>query len=179
MPAAEKGGTGFPAGHHCGRMGINPSRKTITTDARMDILAFLAEQKILQAMEERDLSDCQFKYKPLPMEDDSFVPPELKIAYKILKNGGFLPPEVEERKEIRRLEDLITATEDEHERLRQMKKLEVLMMKIDAKRSFSTSITSQHEYYRNIVERITLRSKQPQDDSPVGPDRKRGPRETP
>ena len=159
-------------------MGINPSPKPIITDAHMDIIAFLAEQKILQAMEERDLSDCQYKYKPLPMEDDSFVPPELKIAYKILKNGGFVPPEVEERKEIRRLEDLITATEDEHERLRQMKKLEVLMLKIDAKRSFSTSITSQHEYYRNLVERITVRSKKPQDGSPSGSDRKLGPQET-
>lgn len=138
----------------------------------MDIISFLAEQKILQAMEERDLSDCRYKYKPLPVEDDSFVPPELKIAYKILKNGGFVPPEVEERKEIRRLEDMITATEDEHERLRQMKKLELLMMKIDARRSFSTSITSQHEYYRAVVERITVRSKKQQipPRGPVGRD---------
>ena len=134
----------------------------------MNILAFLAEQKILQAMEERDLSDTSFKYKPLPLEDDSFVPAELKIAYKILKNGGFLPPEVEERKEVKRLEDLITSTEDEHERLRQMKKLEVLLMKIDAKRSFSTSINSQHEYYRNLVERITVRSKTPPDKASTG-----------
>ncbi|KGO33085.1 MAG: DnaJ family domain-containing protein [Desulfoprunum sp.] len=137
----------------------------------MNILAFLAEQKILQAMEERDLSDSKYKYKPLPLEDDSFVPAELKIAYKILKNGGFLPPEVEERKEIKRLEDLITSTEDEHERLRQMKKLEVLMMKIDAKRSFTTSINSQHEYYRNIVERITVKSKTPQDKESTGNER--------
>ena len=137
----------------------------------MNILAFLAEQKILQAMEERDLSDSKYKYKPLPLEDDSFVPAELKIAYKILKNGGFLPPEVEERKETKRLEDLITSTEDEHERLRQMKKLEVLMMKIDAKRSFTTSINSQHEYYRNIVERITVKSKTPQDKESTGNER--------
>ena len=134
----------------------------------MNILAFLAEQKILQAMEERDLSDNSFKYKPLPLEDDSFVPAELKIAYKILKNSGFLPPEVEERKEIKRIEDLITSTEDEHERLRQMKKLELLMMKIDAKRSFTTSINSQHEYYRNVVERITVKSKIPPDKTSTG-----------
>lgn len=134
----------------------------------MNILTFLAEQKILQAMEERDLSDNSYKYKPLPLEDDSFVPAELKIAYKILKNSGFLPPEVEERKEIKRIEDLITSTEDEHERLRQMKKLELLMMKIDAKRSFTTSINSQHEYYRNVVERITVKSKIPPDKTSTG-----------
>ena len=127
----------------------------------MDFIAFIAEQKILQAMQERDLSDSPHKYKPLPLEDDSFVPTELKMAYKILKNSGFLPPEVEERKEIKRLEDLVTSTEDEHERLRQMKKLEVLLMKINTRRP--TSITSQHEYYRNVVERITVKSKKPQD----------------
>ncbi len=125
----------------------------------MDVIAFIAEQKILQAMQERDLSDSKNKYKPLPLEDDSFVPAELKMAYKILKNSGFLPPEVEERKEVKRLEDLIISTEDEHERLRQMKKLQVLLMKIDAKRPFSSSITSQHEYYRNVVERITVHAK--------------------
>jgi hypothetical protein len=123
----------------------------------MDFIAYIAEQKILQAMQERDLSDCKYKYKPLPMEDDSFVPVELKMAYKILKNSGFLPPEIEERKEIKRLEDLIAATEDEHERLRQMKKLEILLLKVNMKRP--TSITSQHEYYRNVVERITVKSK--------------------
>lgn len=126
----------------------------------MDIISFIAEQKILEAMQERDLSDSKYKYKPLPLEDDSFVPAELKMAYKILKNSGYLPPEVEERKEIKRLEDLIAATEDEHERLRQMKKLGVLLMKIDARRPSSSSITSQHAYYRNVVERITVNSKQ-------------------
>jgi hypothetical protein len=126
----------------------------------MNILAVIAEQKILQAMQERDLSDSKYKYKPLPLEDDSFVPDDLKMAYKILKNSGFLPPEVEERKEIKRLEDLITSTSDEAERLRQMKKLDVLLMKVNAKRPFSSSISSQNDYYRNIVERITVRSKQ-------------------
>ncbi len=129
----------------------------------MDILAVIAEQKILQAMQERDLSDSKYKYKPLPLEDDSFVPDDLKMAYKILKNSGFLPPEIEERKEVKRLEDLITSTSDEGERLRQMKKLDVLLMKINAKRPFSSSISSQHDYYRNIVERITVRSKQPKE----------------
>jgi len=129
----------------------------------MDILAVIAEQKILQAMQERDLSDSKYKYKPLPLEDDSFVPDDLKMAYKILKNSGFLPPEIEERKEVKRLEDLITSTSDEAERLRQMKKLDVLLMKINAKRPFSSSISSQHDYYRKVVERITVRSKQPKE----------------
>ncbi len=125
----------------------------------MDSLAFIAEQRIAEAMREKDLNSPKWKNKPLPLEDDRFVPEDLKMAYKILKNSGYLPPEIEERKEIKKLEDLIACTEDEHERLRQMKKLNVLMMKIDAKRPSTSSITSQHDYYRKVVERITVRSK--------------------
>jgi hypothetical protein len=81
------------------------------------------------------------------------------MAYKILKNSGYLPPEIEERKEVKKLEDLITRTEDEHERLKQMKKLNVLLMKVDARRPFSSNLTNQDDYYRKIVEKITLHSK--------------------
>ena len=125
----------------------------------MDSLAFIAEQRIAEAMRERDLNSPKWKNKPLPLEDDRFVPDDLKMAYKILKNSGYLPPEIEERKEIKKLEDLIACTEDEHERLKQMKKLNILMMKIDSKRSTTSSITSQHDYYRQVVEKITVHVK--------------------
>lgn len=125
----------------------------------MDLLSFIAEQKIAQAMQERDLNSPKWKGKPLPLDDDRFVPDDLKMAYKILKNSGFLPPEVEERKEVKRLEDLIASSEDEHERLKQMKKLSVLLMKIDAQRPAPVNLANQDDYYQKVVERITLHSK--------------------
>ncbi len=131
----------------------------------MDSLAFIAEQRIAEAMRERDLNSPKWKNKPLPLEDDRFVPDDLKMAYKILKNSGYLPPEIEERKEVKKLEDLISRTNDEHERLKQMKKLNVLLMKVDARRSFSSNISSQHDYYRKVVERISLNSKTKDSDS--------------
>jgi hypothetical protein len=125
----------------------------------MDPLSFIAEQKIAQAMQERDLNSPKWKNKPLPLDDDRFVPDDLKMAYKILKNSGYLPPEIEERKEVKRLEDLIACTEDEHERLKQMKKLNVLLMKIDEQRSSPVNIAGRTDYYQKIVERITLHSR--------------------
>ena len=125
----------------------------------MDPLSFIAEQKIAQAMQERDLKSPKRKNKPLPLDADRFVPDDLKMAYKILKNSGYLPPEIEERKEVKKLEDLIACTEDEHERLKQMKKLNVLLMKIDAHRSSPVNIAEQQDYYQKVVERITLHSK--------------------
>lgn len=125
----------------------------------MDVLSSIAEQKIAQAMQERDFNSPKWKNKPLPLDDDRFVPDDLKMAYKILKNSGYLPPEIEDRKEVKKLEDLIACTEDEHERLKQMKKLNVLLMKIDAQRSTPVNIADQHGYYQKVVERITLHSK--------------------
>lgn len=125
----------------------------------MDSLSFIAEQKITQAMQEKDFNSPKWKNKPLPLDDDKFVPDDLKMAYKILKMSGYLPKEIEERKEIKKLEDLIACTEDEHERLKQMKKLNVLLMKMNERRDAPVNISSQSEYYRKVVERITLRSK--------------------
>ena len=124
----------------------------------MDCLSFLAEQKINEALRKGTLTPERLKGKPLELEDDSFVPAELKMAYKILKNSGYLPPEVTERREVERLEDLIEHSQDEHERLRQMKKLQILMMKVDARRGFRSSITEQDQYYRQVVEHITIRN---------------------
>ena len=121
-------------------------------------LMMIAEQRISEAMRKGDLTSEKWKNKPLPLDDDSHIPDDLKMAYKLLKNSGYLPPEIEERKKIEKLEDLIVSTVDEHERLRQMKKLNVLLMKLDSSRPASTSISSQNDYYRQVVERISLRS---------------------
>jgi hypothetical protein len=126
----------------------------------VDALARIAERKILEALKEGDLNSEKWKNKPLPLDDDSFVPDDLKMAYKILKNSGYLPPEIEDKKEIKKLEDLIASTEDEHLRLKQMKKLNVLMMKVEARRTTPSNMAAQDDYYRKVVERITLNSKQ-------------------
>jgi len=114
----------------------------------------IAEQRIAKAIEDGTLKTDGWKNRPLPLDNDSFVPEDLKMAYKILKNGGYVPPEIEIRKEIHNLEDLIIKTEDSHQRVKQMKKLDVLMRKIDAMRSKTSSIEHDEAYYRKIVERI-------------------------
>jgi len=124
----------------------------------VDALARIAERKILEAIESGELRSEKWKNKPLPLDDDRFVPDDLKMAYKILKNSGYLPPEIEAKKEIKKIEDLIACTEDEHVRLKQMKKLNLLLMKLDAKRSTTSNIAAQDDYYRKVVERITLNS---------------------
>lgn len=118
-------------------------------------IEIIAERRISQAIAEGTLDGGSWKGKPLPLEDDSHVPADLRMAYKILKNAGYLPPELEARKEIRQLEDLIAAGEDEHTRLRQMKKLMVLNLKLGAMRQRPLQLEDA-EYRRKVTEKISV-----------------------
>lgn len=49
------------------------------------------------------------------------------MSYRILKNAGYIPPELAERKEIDSLLDMLESAEDEQLKIRQMRRLEVMM----------------------------------------------------
>lgn len=117
----------------------------------------IAEQRIREAMENGAFDNLEGKGRPLRFEDDSFVPPDLRMAYKILKNAGFLPPELEVEKEIRKAEDLLTSLDDERKRYRQAKKLNVLITKANLLRKRPINLERHQVYYRKIVEKITIR----------------------
>jgi len=125
----------------------------------MFLLTRIAERKISQAIEDGSLDFAKWKNMPLPKDDDMRVPDDLRIAYKMLKNAGYLPPEIEAKKEIQTLEEMIARTEDEHIRLKQMKKLNVLLLKMEATRKSPTNLAAQDDYYRKVVERISLNSR--------------------
>lgn len=125
----------------------------------MFIFYKIAEQRIREAMENGAFDNLEGKGKPLVFEDDSFVPPDLRMAYKILKNSGFLPPELEVEKEIKKAEDLLAAMSDERQRYMQAKKLNVLITKANMLRKRPINLEKNQVYYRKIVERITVRKK--------------------
>jgi hypothetical protein len=84
----------------------------------VNALELLAESKIRAAMAEGQFDELRGHGKPLPLEDLSRVPPELRMGFKLLRNAGCLPPELEARKEAARLGALIAATGDPAERAR-------------------------------------------------------------
>jgi hypothetical protein len=91
------------------------------------------------------------------MSNDSLVPAELRVAHKILKNAGYLPPEIETRKEIEQIEDLLATCEDEYTKVKQIKKLNYLILKLNTMKGETVNIEGQEEYYRKIVERISIK----------------------
>ena len=114
----------------------------------------IAERRILEAMREGAFDNLPGAGQPLNLEDDSRVPEDLRIAYKILKNANFVPPEVALKKEIAKTEDLLAGTEDTKEKYRQLKKLNFLIMKLNMLRGTSTGLEKAQRYEKELVERF-------------------------
>ncbi|MDI9280373.1 DUF1992 domain-containing protein [Pantoea sp. EABMAA-21] len=91
----------------------------------------LVEQQIRVAQEKGELSNLPGEGAPLQLEDESGVPPELRTAYRLLKNSGFLPPELEMRREAVQLNDLLQLLDpDDHQASELKKRLTLLEMKL-------------------------------------------------
>ena len=82
----------------------------------MDAIAWIAEQKIREAMDQGLFDNSLSRGRPVHLEDEDGVPPELRTAFKVLKDAGCLPPEVELRREIATLSELLDAALDPEER---------------------------------------------------------------
>ena len=121
----------------------------------MDAMALVAERKIREAMARGEFDNLAGAGKPLPEEDLSGVPEELRMAYKVLKNAGCLPPEVELRNEIVSLRDLVRATEDDEERRKRLKELQFKLMKLEMMRNRPLNLESFPEYEDQVVARLT------------------------
>ncbi|WP_268624400.1 DnaJ family domain-containing protein [Paenibacillus alvei] len=81
----------------------------------MDIIGWMAEQKIQEAMNEGGFDELPGKGKPLVLKDLSHVPEELRPAYLMMQNAGLLPEELHVGREVVRLEQLLAACTPEDE----------------------------------------------------------------
>ncbi|MBV1715780.1 MAG: DUF1992 domain-containing protein [Desulfarculus sp.] len=120
----------------------------------MSIFGKLAEERIKQAAERGDFDDLPGKGKPLKLEDDSNVPEELRLAYKILKNAGYTPPELDAQKELMQVEDLLANAPDEKTRYQALKRLNYLTMKLSHLRP-NSGIFNDSDYSDRVVERLS------------------------
>lgn len=115
----------------------------------------IAEERIKEAMERGEFDNLPGKGKPLVLEEESHLPPDLRMAYKILKNAGCLPPELELRKEIRTTKDMLAGMKDTQEKYRQIKKLNYLIMKLNMTRRMSPLLEEKEGgYYEKVVDKM-------------------------
>ena len=128
------------------------------TKSEMRFLEQLCERKIRAAIERGELDDLPGAGKPLDLEASAFVPDDLRIAYKLLKDGGFVPPEIELRQEIVTLKELLDAATDEDERYRLARSINdrVLRLNLALKRSFNHD--DQQVYARKVRDKLAQKA---------------------
>ncbi len=107
----------------------------------MDWLERLAEERIREAIrlrqgsgeqvERGEFDDLPLAGKPISLESNGFVPEDLRLAYKLLKDAEFLPPEMELRKEIVSLKELLATVDDEGKRLKVRRRIDDLALRLD------------------------------------------------
>jgi len=114
----------------------------------------IAERKIKEALEKGELDNLPGQGEPLSLEDDSHVPEDLRMAYKVLKNADCLPPEIELRKEIRQMEDLLETIPDEKEKYRQIKRINLKITQLNMMGHKSPLLEENQLYHSKIIDKI-------------------------
>jgi hypothetical protein len=114
----------------------------------------IVEERIRAAQQNGEFDNLPGRGQPLPLEDDSHIPEDLRIAYKILKNADCLPPEIQEKKEIRQLEELLASIPDEKERYKLIKKINYKIMKLNIMGKKSPLLEENQIYYNRVVDKI-------------------------
>jgi len=114
----------------------------------------IVELRIKEAMEKGEFDNLPGKGRPIPLEDDSHVPEDLRLAYKVLKNADCLPPELLEKKEILQMEDMLTMIPDAKERYKLIKKINFKIMKLNMMGKKSPLLEERQLYYKKLVDKI-------------------------
>lgn len=114
----------------------------------------IVEERIKKAQKNGVFDGLPGSGEPLVFENDSLVPEDLRLAYKILKNADCVPPEIEIKNEINRLEMLMSATDGSVEKYRLLKKINLLIMKLNLARNTPIQYEFPQYYEERLVERL-------------------------
>lgn len=120
----------------------------------LDGFAKLVEQRIKAAQKNGDFEDLQGTGKPIEFEDDSGIPEDLRMAYKMLKNADCTPPEIELKKQILKTEDLLSGMPDSQKKYKAIKKLNYLIMKMNCLRCTFVNM-EEPQYSGQIIDRLS------------------------
>lgn len=119
----------------------------------VDIFAKIAENRIKEAIENGIFEDLQNKGKPLIFEDETWIPEDLRLAYRFLKNSGFIPEELYLRNDIINLKAIINALDDDKERLKKIRELNYKLLKLNTLRGKPINFDVFFEYEQKIIDK--------------------------
>ena len=114
----------------------------------------IVEERIRKAQRKGEFENLAGAGQPLVLEEDRHIAEDLRLSYKILKNADCLPPEIELKKEIERTEELLCGMAETAEKYRILKKLNFLIMKLNATRNTSIEFEVPQQYSARLVDRF-------------------------
>lgn len=120
----------------------------------MTIIDQMAEAQIERAIARGELKNLSGQGKPLQLDDDSMIPEEFRMAYRILKNAGMVPPEIELKGQINALEEALSLIADKNERDHIRKKLQCLYLRLENSHGRTINLALQEEYYRKVTRKL-------------------------
>jgi hypothetical protein len=114
----------------------------------------IVEERIAAAQKKGDFENLKGSGEPLKLTDDRHIPEDLRLAYKILKNADMTPPEIELKKQIVQTEDLLQGMADTAEKHRILKKLNFMIMRLNAMRTGSIERDLPQHYTGKLVHHL-------------------------
>ena len=120
-------------------------------------LEIIAEEKIREAIARGEFANLPGAGRPLRLEDDSMIPGDLRVAYKILKNAGCIPPELELRKEIITLRSLLRTIEDAEAKRDVVRELNNKLLKMNVLGKRMVNLDDFPEYREQILGKVAGR----------------------
>ncbi len=120
----------------------------------MDAFTRIAEQRIRDAIDKGEFDNLSGAGKPLCFEDETWIPEDLRLAYKILKNSGFMPPELELRNDIVNLRRFLETIDDDKERVRKLRELNFKITKLGLMRGTPCHLEQFPEYEKRFYEKV-------------------------
>jgi hypothetical protein len=120
----------------------------------MDAVIMIAEERIRKAMEGGEFNDLPGAGKPIYFEDETWIPEDLRLAYKILRNAGCIPPELELKNEIITLRDLIETIDDDREKIKRLRELNFKIMKFNMMRVKPINLEQFPDYEQRLFEKV-------------------------
>ncbi|QFT87841.1 hypothetical protein FIU87_04165 [Bacillus sp. THAF10] len=116
----------------------------------------LTDEKIKKAYEDGEFESLPGYGKPLDLEDLSNVPPEMRMAYKIMKNSGMMEEE-QVRSEIDYIEDLIKNAHSDADEARLTQRLnekQLRLQQIIQKKKKQTNSAALKDYQNQMMKRF-------------------------
>jgi hypothetical protein len=121
----------------------------------MELFAKIAERRIMEAIENGEFDDLEGKGKPINFEDETWIPEDLRMGYRFLKNANCIPPELEMRNEIINMCRLMNTIDDDKERLKKIRELNFKLLKLNLTRKRPLNFEDFPEYQGKVEDKLT------------------------